>query len=177
MRLFVGLWPPPDVVERLAELARPADRRLRWTTADQWHVTVSFLGEVPEDAVEDVAQLVLGAASVVGKAEVEVGPATVRLGAGVLCLPVAGLEPLAAAVSGLLEGSPLRSVVGARPEGRPFRGHLTLARARGRSRVPGALTGIPFEARWVPEELSLISSTPASDGGSRYETVRSATIH
>ena len=48
MRLFVAVWPPVDVVERLSELPRPAVDGVRWTTPDQWHVTIRFLGEVAD---------------------------------------------------------------------------------------------------------------------------------
>jgi 2'-5' RNA ligase len=43
-RLFVAVWPPAGVVETLQALERPDIPRLRWTTPEQWHVTLRFLG-------------------------------------------------------------------------------------------------------------------------------------
>ena len=43
-RLFIAVWPPPDVVEQVAALPRPPVAGLRWTEPEQWHVTLRFLG-------------------------------------------------------------------------------------------------------------------------------------
>ncbi|HEY1617934.1 MAG TPA: RNA 2',3'-cyclic phosphodiesterase [Streptosporangiaceae bacterium] len=51
MRLFVAIVPPPAVTAELdGQLAGPrADwPALRWTRQPDWHVTLAFLGEVPE---------------------------------------------------------------------------------------------------------------------------------
>ncbi|MBO3748921.1 RNA 2',3'-cyclic phosphodiesterase [Streptosporangiaceae bacterium NEAU-GS5] len=47
MRLFVALLPPP---EALAEIKPPSAvlPRLRWIDPALWHVTLAFLGEVPD---------------------------------------------------------------------------------------------------------------------------------
>ena len=45
------MWPPPEVVARLAALARPTVEGVRWTTPEQWHVTLRFLGWV-DDVLE-----------------------------------------------------------------------------------------------------------------------------
>ncbi|MDQ1444823.1 MAG: hypothetical protein QOI20_1287, partial [Acidimicrobiaceae bacterium] len=43
-RLFVAVWPRPEVVDALARLPRPDVPGLRWTGPDHWHVTLVFLG-------------------------------------------------------------------------------------------------------------------------------------
>ncbi len=48
MRLFVAVWPSAAVVDELRGLERPARPGVRWTTADQWHVTLRFLGEMED---------------------------------------------------------------------------------------------------------------------------------
>ena len=59
MRLFVAVWPTPAVVEELGALPRPAAPGLRWTTADQWHVTLRFLGDAdPGEAADAVSAVV-----------------------------------------------------------------------------------------------------------------------
>src|SRR5947209_3556899 len=49
-RLFVAVWPPASLISQLRSLDRPARPGLRWTTEDQWHVTLRFLGGVDEIA-------------------------------------------------------------------------------------------------------------------------------
>ena len=79
--------------------------------------------------------------------------------------PVAGLDGVAAAVEEALVGA------GVAPEDRPFRGHLTVARARGRGSVPRELAGLPLAARWVADEVTLVESTLRGARGSRYEVL------
>ncbi len=59
MRMFVALRPPDAALAELAAVAAPvrrsAPKALRWTNPDQWHVTLTFLGDVPEDAVTGLA--------------------------------------------------------------------------------------------------------------------------
>ena len=147
MRLFVAVRPPEEVLDQLAALPRSDATGLRWTTRDQWHVTLRFLGSV--DDVDGVVAALSGVRH--AACDVEVGPATTRLGPGVLMLPVRGLDSLAAAL-------PF-------PADRPFTGHLTLARARGRGgRVPSALVGTPFAARWSATSFSLVRSQTKQTG-------------
>lgn len=158
MRLFVAVWPPPDVLELLGSLERPAG--VRWTSPEQWHVTLRFLGDVPASAVPALADALPGGPA--GTAAL--GPATARLGPSVLVVPVAGLEALAEEVR--------RRTVPLVPEEdrRSFRGHLTLARARRGSKVPAALAGTPVAAAWPVRRLSLVRSD-LSTAGARYEEV------
>ena len=51
MRLFVGLAVDEAVkgtLERLTLRLRAKEDGLRWSTPDQWHVTLVFLGEVDD---------------------------------------------------------------------------------------------------------------------------------
>lgn len=165
-RLFVAVWPPDDLVRWLRSMDRPERPGLRWTTEDQWHVTVRFLGDVPDESVGAVAG---GLGEMVGR----LGPVPVRalagprprgLGGRVWVLPVAGLDGLAAAVVTATSG-----VVPMEEPPRPFRGHLTLARTR----RPGSLSGLPapaVESRWDVRELTLVRSE-LRPTGARYEVV------
>ena len=146
-RLFVGVWPPPAVVEALRAVPRPETTGVRWSTPDQWHVTLRFLG-----TVEDVAGVRAALRDVLWtSATVELGPATTRLGPSVLVVPVRGLDDLARALPFPME--------------EPFAGHLTLARARGRrARVPSSLTGIPFAASWRATSFALVRSQTRPTG-------------
>src|SRR4051812_15486909 len=96
MRLFVAVWPPEPVVATIAALPRLEHGGIRWTTRDQWHITLRFLGSV--DSPDDVIGALAPALAGFGSVDVALGPATRRLGSGVLCVPVSGFESLAAAV-------------------------------------------------------------------------------
>jgi len=170
MRLFVGTWLPADVMARVADLPRPDVPGLRWTTADQWHVTLAFLGEVPETDLTVVEGALAGIAGrLPGRPEVALGPTTTMLGRRILCVPVAGLEAAAVEVR--------RSVLAAylRTEVTPFRGHLTLARVRRTVEVPTKLLHVPLRATWTVDELCLVSSR-LDPRGARYTTVARATV-
>jgi RNA 2',3'-cyclic 3'-phosphodiesterase len=149
------------VVAAVAGLERPDLPAVRWTRQEAWHVTLRFLGGVAPDDVPAVAAA-LGALRSQAPAVAELGPVTRRLGRSVLVLPVAGLDEVAAAVDAALAAA----AVGR--EERPFRGHLTVARARGRVSLPRGLSGTPLAGRWVVDEVTLVESVLHGVRGSDY---------
>lgn len=161
MRLFVAVWPSEEVVHRLLSLPRPEITGLRWTTEDQWHVTLRFLGschlEEARSAFHDIAA---PAATAV------MGPTTDRFGSAVLHVPVDGLDAVASAT---LEAT---SGVGEAPEDRAFRGHITLARAprRGPKVDLRPFVGQPVGGEWRAGEITLVSSKTGPTGAT-YEVV------
>lgn len=157
-RLFVAVWPPSSVVEAVArEVPRPPGPGLRWVPPENWHVTLRFLGRAdPDDAARALDGLAANAAEAV------VGPAVTMLGRAIVCLPVAGLDRLAAAVVAATAG------VGQPPEGRRFNGHLTLARRKGRASAP---TGAPSASRFEVDEVALVESH-TEPSGAEYRTLR-----
>jgi 2'-5' RNA ligase len=161
VRLFVAVWPPTEVLDLVGGLARPDVPGLRWTTPDQWHVTLRFLGDVESPAPVIDALRAAGAPA----AHADLGPEVRRLGSHVLMVPVAGLDDVAAAVTAATAG------IGTPPEDRPFRGHLTLARVRGRARVDlRSLAGAALGARWPVSRIALVQSA-LDPKGARYETI------
>ena len=152
------------MVRALHALDRPDVASVRWTGPEAWHVTLRFLGGVAPDDVPSVAGA-LGALRTVPAVVAELGPVTRRLGRTVLMAPVAGLEPVADAVDEAL------AEVGVAPEARPFRGHLTVARSRGRAPLPRGLAGAALAARWVVDEVTLVESTLGGARGSRYSVL------
>jgi 2'-5' RNA ligase len=165
VRLFVAVWPPAEVVDALDKLSRPEQSGVRWTTREQWHVTLRFLGQMVDvdEARRAFARIDVDS---VGSVFAEMGPATACLGRGVLHVPVRGLDELARATVEATAG------VGRPPEDRSFRGHLTLARARGGRGDLRRLRGSPLAASWKVAEVTLVASTLRRDG-SRYEVVTS----
>ena len=168
MRLFVGVGPPPEVAAAVTDLPRPEHPAVRWTTEDQWHVTLRFLGEVADDDVPQLLAALGDVGRVAAPGVASLGPTTTRLGASNLVVPVAGVDELAKAVCA---GT---SRFGAPPEDRPFVGHLTLARGRGGRRIPTVLAGQPLAASWTVEEVALVRSRLGRS--SRYETLASVRL-
>lgn len=164
MRLFVAVWPPPDVVQQLERLPRPDHPAVRWTTPDQWHVTLRFLGEVPDAEVTAVVPALEEVARAHGPRDSVLGPVTKRLGRGSLVAPVRGVDDLATAVIGATAG------LGKPPPERPFSGHLTLARARGKRPVPASLGGAGITGLWHVESFALVRSELHPDGA-RYHDI------
>jgi len=157
VRLFVAVRPPLDVVDALGALPRPAIDGVRWTTRDQWHVTLRFFGDVDDaDDIIDAMRL-----APLENATARMGPHASMLGRGVVQLPVAGLDELAA---GVVDAT--RSF-GDAPPSRPFHGHLTLARTKARGVHQRALE---LECAWPVRDVELIRSH-LGRGGAHYETI------
>lgn len=152
-RLFVAVYPPVEVADRLAALPRPDEAGVRWVPREQWHVTVRFLGDA--DANEAAARLE-GVAPTLTAATVTLGPRVSRLGRGVVCVPAQGLDAIARRVGDATAD------LGRPPDPRPFRGHLTLARLRHRAAC--GLAGAAFEATFVATELRLVRSETRPEG-------------
>ena len=152
---------------------RQAEGAPRWTTPDRWHLTLLYLGAVPE---EQVPALLTVAAPAVAAAP----PMTVRLAGGgrfgSLRRPQvawAGLDgdvhPLAELAARLATAA---RELGLPVEDRPFRPHLTLGRWRPRrpadGAVPERLAGYRGPA-WPVAEVRLLDSLLGA--APRYETV------
>ena len=168
-RLFVAVWPSGETLQALASLPRPQAPGVRWTTREQWHVTLRFLGRV-----SDVQQVADALASVRGDAtEAVLGPSVEHFGWRVLQVPVRGLEALAGQVAGAtahLEEH--RPGDGDRTE-RGFSGHVTLARIRPSHRAPPevkAVVGAGVSGSWRAEEFCLVESHTLPTGA-RYEVL------
>ena len=166
MRLFVAAWLPDEVIETVAEVIKGrAAPGPRWIDRSKWHVTLEFLGEVPDGDVSDLIDAVARAGAVALPRVAQLGPATTTLGRAVLCVPVQGLEDLAREVRRAT------TFFNHPTDGdRPFAGHLTLARAPRRGAIPQALRGIAVSARWAVEDIAVVLSTTGPDGAS-YTTL------
>jgi RNA 2',3'-cyclic 3'-phosphodiesterase len=155
-RLFVAATLPDEVLDALEALPRADEAGVRWTRREHWHVTLRFFGEAGLDEATAALQRLVAA-----PVEATMGPAVSRLGRNVICVPVAGLDDVAAAVTEATAG------VGEPPDPRPFNGHVTLARLRKRGSC--RLAGEPFRARFPVDEVHLVRSR-LTDSGPEHST-------
>ena len=163
-RLFVAVWPPDDVLDRLHDHERPRDQGVRWLPVENLHVTLRFLGDADVDEVADALDQVQFPA-----ATARLGPAIDVLAERSLVLPVTGVDDLAQVVRSAT------SALGTERDRRRFVGHLTVARLARRAR-PSRSAGRPFDARFDVTDVALVAST-LTDTGAVYETVATWPTH
>lgn len=189
-RLFVGVPLPDDavvsvrqVVEDVQGAGLPAGTRdVRWVRLDGLHLTLRFLGPTPDALVEPTADVVRTvAATVVGPIDVELGGAGAFPAVGrprALWIGISdgaeALGALAAAVEEALVG------IGWPAVDRPFRAHLTLARADGIASgtlVAGRLVAAMMDRRihTTIDRIGLFESITGG-GPARYVPVTLATM-
>lgn len=178
MRLFTGVdvpYPMRRNLELLLELLRPK-ARISWSPLSNLHVTTKFVGEWPEERVEELKSAL---AAVARPAPLQLGlrglgwfpnPHSPR----VLYVAVrAGeeLEALARATGAAC------AALGIAPETKPFRPHLTLARIREPrplADLQQAIAALPSDdfGGWTAEAHHLYESRRAP-GGSIYTKLAS----
>ncbi|MFD0865408.1 RNA 2',3'-cyclic phosphodiesterase [Tessaracoccus lubricantis] len=177
-RMFTAVLPPREVVQELDGYVAPrreADRELRWTRPEGWHLTTSFMGHVAvgrDEYLEDN----------LGEVAARTRPFEVRIGGGIsfphpakariigLGVPV-GHEELAALSFHCRSAA---SRAGVEVDGSRFVGHLTLARHnRGvqATRWLTVLDSFPGWS-WTADELVLIESRNTGFGFGYEVTAR-----
>jgi 2'-5' RNA ligase len=178
VRLFVALTPPADRVDELSaalDEVRGAFTGLRWTPPEHWHLTLAFLGEVDERVLPDLQVRLARSAARHEPLELRLAGAG-RFGSRVLWIGMRGDTDGLRRLAGSVQAAARRARI--QLDERPFRPHLTLARARGPAvdlrplveRIR-TFTGDP----WTAADLRLMRShLGAGAGGSaRHEPVGS----
>jgi 2'-5' RNA ligase len=152
-----------DEVARLDAAAGPRDAALRWVPTEQWHLTLTFCGEVNPPVVPELQERLRRAA---GRTD----PFTVQLaGAGtfprraeqarVLWIGVAGDVPALSRLAERCAAAARRC--GIEVDDRRYRPHLTLARGRdGGADARARLEALaPYDGRpWRVDRLQLVRS-------------------
>lgn len=160
MSLFVAVEVPDAARSAVAEAVAPlreAAPRLRWVDPQRYHLTLAFLGEVPDGRVAAVSAALGDVGAGASAFELALSGELGMFGRRVLWAGVAAsapLDDLAARVRKFVGG-----VVGLPDGDRPFTAHLTLARA-GREKVRPELVagaGVP-PVRWPVEQVVLMRS-------------------
>jgi 2'-5' RNA ligase len=165
LRAFLAVVPPLPVIrwtESLADSARAAGAELRWTRTEQRHLTVRYFGPMTDP---------IRRAESFTESFRRHEPFTISLGG-------AGAFPDARRASvlwlGVQRGSDELGALAAtvaEPDDRPFRAHLTLARAnkpRDLRQVVAALDACGESVAWTVGEVVLFDS----DGSTHTEQAR-----
>jgi len=181
-RLFVALDPPEAVRRRLGALATELRRAagsaaddVRWVPSENVHLTLQFLGAVPEDRIRDVTNALRSAAEASRPLSLEVRGAGGFPNARRARVIWAGIAGEAAALEALARDIGRRlAPLGFPPEERVFSSHLTLGRARDRRGAAGLAGALASAGEagtpWRATEVVLFESH-LSPKGPRYEAV------
>ena len=166
LRIFIGVPLPQSARRELAALQQTlsADRRstprgLRFVASEQLHLTLKFVGWLPDERVEPFRELVRKAAADTEVVETRLARVTgypaarrARVLVAELSDPDAGLAALATRIDRAAE------TLGVAPERRAFRPHVTLARASPPANVT-PYQGVPLsDATFRLNELVLFRS-------------------
>lgn len=184
MRTFVAVELSGQVKTRLAELQRQLarfDPAIRWVRPEQIHLTLKFLGEVPDRDIHAVCQAVERAAAACPGFEIRLH--------GTGCFPPRGAvrvvwvgveEPTGrlAACHQACETALAR--LGFEPERRPFRPHLTLGRVKlgsaGSQLRREVLALADFDAGSQPVEQLAVFESQLQRAGPIYRALHHARL-
>lgn len=176
MRLFLALVPPPEVldeIDRVLEPHRPGWPKLRWLPRANWHITLTFLGEVDEACVDRLIPRLDRAARRHPPFPLSFGGAGTfprHTRARVLWADLRGdrraLERLAAATTAAARRA------GVPPDRhKRFSPHLSLARSKAPADLRALVASLaPFEgSTWTADTIHLVRSHLGR--AVRYETL------
>ena len=186
-RLFIALEPPPGTRRALA-LAQATLRQalegepIRWQSPDKAHLTLRFLGEVPDRDLAAITKAVREGCRRSQPFELATsafGAFPSRQRPSVLWLGVGGeLEPLYALVRRL---APLLEGFGSTETGGRFVPHLTLGRVRRpggrtRQRIAEALELEPPEPNHWRADSAVLMESRLSPAGAEYRVLTRAML-
>ncbi len=165
VRTFIGIPLPDDVLDVLdaacdaVKSADPAWRDEKWVPRGNVHVTLKFLGDVAEEDLDALGDAVATAASLHARFDLEalgfrVVPNARRT--RMLWATFADPDGRCAALAAELDRACL--AFGIRPDGRTFKPHATLVRARREHRIAeGAIEAARERVSRAPAAVSVSS--------------------
>lgn len=176
IRAFLAIQPPADIRTSLVDTLTRIEidgARLRIVDQDNIHLTIEFLGDIPEGSIKPLSKLLDDVAAQTRPFEAEV--------VGIAAFP-ARRPVVVAAV--LAENNSLSEVVaeirgqlceiGFDPETRPFRPHITIARIKGgRNRV--RRFSLETQLTFTADEFVLFRSD-LTRKGAQYSRLHSARL-
>jgi len=185
VRLFIAINLPADVRQRIHEATatlRDAAPDVAWTPPERLHLTLKFLGERPESEVARLESMLrrVGGHHATLPLTIEGGGAFPTLARPRVIWAGVAAEPRLELLHHDIEAA--CAELGYDVEGRPFRPHLTLGRARGGVEPAAARVAISRAARRIElreevdvETVDLMRSDPGP-AGPRYARVAAAAL-
>jgi 2'-5' RNA ligase len=135
MRSFVAINFSHDIIEKITDIiqyfkSQTPDKALKWVAPDNLHMTVKFLGEVPEGNIERVKEIILEALQ--GRHAFEIGVEGLGMypnknNPRVIWLGIQGGDPLVE-IHKRLDAALLEAAI--TPDKHSLSPHLTIARIR-----------------------------------------------
>jgi 2'-5' RNA ligase len=178
VRAFFGLPVPEPQREKLGQFIAACAQvapDFRWTSTANLHVTIRFVGNVNRAVIEAIADALAGRSATAFELELgAIGTFGRGRAARVVWLGLRKGSAAAAALAVQVDEECVRA--GLSGQDRPFQGHVTLARARGRdgARLP-ELPALPRLDPWRADELILYSSR-LTRTGAIYEALRTVLL-
>jgi len=173
IRLFTGLEIPPSAAQRLS-LLQAGLQGARWIDPDNFHITLRFIGDVPEDTASEIDEAL---------SHIHEDPFDLELqGIGQF-----GHDKPHAVWAGVAECAPLRALqvhqeialqrLGLRPEPRKYTPHVTVARLNKRTTSPSdVMHYIEHNNLFASEPFNVsrvvLFSARSSKGGGPYVVER-----
>jgi 2'-5' RNA ligase len=179
-RVFCAVELPPGVRERISQhIARlkeaAPDAQASWGRADNIHLTLKFLGDIPQASVQNLSQAASQAVAGLESFTIRLEESGVFPSHGsprVLWIGVNDLEGKLTKLQRRLEDEAER--LGFQKEARTFHPHITLARLRkpqhARS-LAAVHKAMPFEPAEVAVAELLVIRSELSSAGSKYSTI------
>jgi len=184
MRLFVAIDMSSQVQDRIGQIQRRLkqelgnDRGVKWVRPEQIHLTLKFLGEVRDNMLTQVCDVVTRTAAKYDSFEIQ------ARGMGVFGQPArvvwAGIEPCPSLMKLQAELEREFEKIGWDKENRAFAGHLTLCRVKSAAagrKIAQAVETVKdeiFGSVWVDQAV-LYESHLSSDGP-QYSAVCTAPL-
>jgi len=183
VRLFVGIEVPEAQkrsIEKAIQELRKALPSARWVPRENWHVTLKFLGEVPEERVSEITEIGSKSASRTPQFDThltEIGSFPTKTRTRVLWVGLVDPDRVMAHLAARLEKK--FGKAGFRQESRDLHPHLTLARFRIPERIADVIQRngpYPFDENPFPVEEVVLFRSHTSRSGARYEPLQAWTL-
>ena len=177
-RGFVAVVPPDDVLDAIeARIApvRAAHGELRWSRREQWHLTLRFLGPVPdvEGLLAALRHELAPVSRVGGVGVVGAGAFPTASRASVVWFGIGGGADGLTRVAEAVEEASVAA--GFESDAHEFTPHLTVARVPRRKDVTAVLAALgdePVGTPWPVDDVVLVSSDTQPTGAVYSEIAR-----
>ncbi len=180
MRLFVAIPVDDQIKRRMLRVCDDIDvrdARVRWSSAEQLHLTLKFIGEVEDSLVAPICDAVQRVADKTPLLEMEIGEAGCFPPSGpVRVIWIGGSEPSGTLLQAVQELEDELVPLGISREKRTFSEHFTIGRVKSdhsRGRLRESVGAVGFDAcRQSVSELVLYQSTLCQSGAQYAPVLR-----